>query len=83
MAGPVTAEARLRAKNQLTLPDAVVKAGAIEEGETLIIEIEPSSPETLRIHRVRESYAGTYRGLWGPDPEATLEADRDSWGQTE
>ena len=79
MATTITAEAQVRARNQVTIPESIVRAGGIEAGETLIVEIEPSSPDTLRIRRVRESYAGALSGLWGSDSRRELEADRDSW----
>jgi len=74
----VTAPARLRQRNQLTLPDAIVTAGNIEEGTTFIVELEPSDPDLLRFRRVRSSYAGALRGLHGPVDEY-LEGERAGW----
>jgi hypothetical protein len=74
----VTAPARLRQRNQLTLPDAIVTAGNIEEGTTFIVELEPSDPDLLRLRRVRSSYAGALRGLYGPVDEY-LEGERAAW----
>jgi hypothetical protein len=76
----VIAEARLRERNQLTIPDAVVREGRIEPGEIFLVELEPDEPETLLLRRVRSSYAGALRGLWGKDGGADLEADRKTWG---
>ena len=76
----VIAEARLRERNQLTIPDAIVREGRIEPGETFVVELEPDQPETLLLRRVRSSYAGALRGLWGKDAGADLEADRKTWG---
>ena len=76
----VIAEARLRERNQLTIPDAIVREGRIEPGETFVVELEPDQPETLVLRRVRSSYAGALRGLWGKDAAAHLEADRKTWG---
>ena len=75
----VTAEARLRARNQLTLPEQVVHAAGIIEGDRFIVEVTPGDPDTLRLHRIRPSYAGALRGVYD-DPVAELEAERQSWG---
>lgn len=74
----VTAPARLRSRNQLTLPEAIVNAGNIEAGTTFIVEIEPSDPDVIRLRRVRSSYAGSLRGLYGPVDEY-LEGERAGW----
>ena len=74
----ITAPARLRQRNQLTLPEAIVDAGNIEEGTTFIVEIEPSDPDLVLLRRVRSSYAGALRGLYGPVDEY-LEGERVGW----
>ena len=74
----IVAPARLRSRNQLTLPDAIVSAGNIEEGTTFIVELEPSDPDVVRLRRVRSSYAGALRGLYGPVDEY-LEGERAGW----
>jgi bifunctional DNA-binding transcriptional regulator/antitoxin component of YhaV-PrlF toxin-antitoxin module len=75
----VSAEARFRARNQITIPDAVVQAAGIELGETFVVEVEPEDIDTLRLRRIRPSYAGALRGLWGGDTNAYLEAERNAW----
>ena len=74
----ITAPARLRQRNQLTLPDAIVTAANIEEGTTFIVELEPSDPDLVRLRRVRTSYAGVVRGLYGPIDEY-VEGERAGW----
>ncbi len=74
----VSAEARLRGRNQLTLPDPVVQAGGLEEGERFIVEIDPAQPDTVRLHRIRASYAGALREVYG-DPAAALAEERQGW----
>jgi bifunctional DNA-binding transcriptional regulator/antitoxin component of YhaV-PrlF toxin-antitoxin module len=73
----VSAQAHLRARNQLTIPDAIMQAAGIEPGETFVVEVEPEDHDTLRLRRVRTSYAGALRGLWG-DADAYLEAERNA-----
>jgi bifunctional DNA-binding transcriptional regulator/antitoxin component of YhaV-PrlF toxin-antitoxin module len=75
----VTAEARLRKRNQLTIPDAIVREAGIEPGETFVVELEPGEPDTLLLRRMRTSYAGALRGLWGSDADAYLDAERNAW----
>ena len=75
----VSAEAHLRARNQITIPDSIVRAVGIEPGETFVVELEPDDGDTLRLRRVRTSYAGALRGLWGADANVFLEAERNAW----
>ncbi len=74
----VTAEARLRERNQITIPDRIVKAAGIEPGETFVVELEPGDRDIVRLRRVRTSYAGALRGLYG-DADAYLDGERRSW----
>ena len=79
MARPsVSAEARLRGRNQLTLPDPVVQAGGLVEGERFVVEIDPADPDTVRLHRIRPSYAGALRDVYG-DPGAALAEEPQGW----
>jgi bifunctional DNA-binding transcriptional regulator/antitoxin component of YhaV-PrlF toxin-antitoxin module len=73
-----SSEARLRSRNQLTLPEAVVSAAGIVEGDRFIVEVEAGDPDTVRLHRIRPSYAGALRGLYD-DPTDYLDAERRSW----
>lgn len=75
----VSAEAHLRARNQITIPDSIVQAAEIEPGETFVVEVEPDDGDTLRLRRIRTSYAGALRGLWGADANVFLEAERNAW----
>ena len=78
MATTITARARVRARNQMTIPEQIVEAADIHEGETLIVELEPSRPDVLHVRRVRESYAGVLPGVYG-DAGAYLEEERREW----
>lgn len=79
MPPPVTAEARIRARNQLTLPDPVVQAGGIAEGDRFVVEIDANEPDVVRLHRIRTSYAGALADLYG-DAADYIESERASWG---
>lgn len=74
----VHAQARLRAKSQLTLPEAIVEAAGVSVGDRFLIEVAPDDPEVIRLRRIRSSYAGALRGVYG---KATgyLAEERASW----
>ena len=56
-------------------------------GESMLVDTgwgghnqhEPDDGDTLRLRRVRTSYAGALRGLWGADANVFLEAERNAW----
>jgi len=74
----VSAEARLRARNQITLPEAVAEAAGLEAGDVFMVELRPDEPDTVRLHRIRKSYAGALTGVYG-DTRAYLDELRNSW----
>jgi bifunctional DNA-binding transcriptional regulator/antitoxin component of YhaV-PrlF toxin-antitoxin module len=74
----VTAEARMRARNQMTLPEPVVQAAGILEGDRFVVEVTPGDPDTLRLHRIRPSYAGALPDVYD-DAAEYLDAERKSW----
>ena len=75
----VRAPARLRARGQLTLPSDIVTAAGIREGDSFVVELEPDDPDVVILRRVRSSYAGALKGLYGPVDEY-LEGERAGWG---
>lgn len=75
---PIAVEARLRRKSQLTLPEPVVAAAHLEVGDRFMVEIAPDDPDTIRLHRVRESYAGALRDTFG-DAASYLAGERAGW----
>jgi hypothetical protein len=70
--------ARLRARNQLTLPDPIVQAAGLDEGATFVVELDPADPDVVRLRRVRTSYAGALKGLYEPSTEY-LAGERAGW----
>jgi hypothetical protein len=74
----VIATARLRARNQLTLPDPIVQAAALDEGATFVVELDADDPDLVRLRRVRTSYAGALKGLYEP-AGAYLDGERAGW----
>jgi len=78
MSIPLRAPARVRSRNQLTLPNDIVTAAGIAEGDTFVVELEPADPDVLILRRVRTSYAGALKGMYAPVDEY-LEGDRTGW----
>ncbi len=80
--GPVAAEARLRARFQLTLPEPVALALAARPDDRLIFEADPAEPGVVRVRKARTSWAGAAAGAFGSEEEvlAFLREERASWG---
>lgn len=74
----IVATARLRSRNQLTLPDPIVQAAGLDEGATFVVELDGNDPDVVRLRRVRSSYAGALKGLYEPSDEY-LEGERSGW----
>ncbi|MFN8622687.1 MAG: AbrB/MazE/SpoVT family DNA-binding domain-containing protein [Chloroflexota bacterium] len=74
---------RLRAKNQLTLPEPVARALGAEPGDRFFVSFE--APDRVVLQRVPKSYAGALAGVWGTYEEAMAElrASRDEWDERE
>ena len=74
----VSAEGRLRAKSQLTIPEPIVDAIGVREGDRFLIEVRPDEPDTIHLHRIRGSYAGSLKDVYAEATEY-LERERSSW----
>jgi bifunctional DNA-binding transcriptional regulator/antitoxin component of YhaV-PrlF toxin-antitoxin module len=72
------AETRVEPNSQVTLPESVVQAAAINEGARFVIEVFADDPDTLHLQRIRPSYAGALKDVVA-DPEQAIEAERASW----
>ena len=74
----IAAEARLRRKSQLTLPDSVVQAANLGVGDRFLVEVAPDDPNTIHLHRIRPSYAGALDGMYG-DVDEYVSGERATW----
>jgi bifunctional DNA-binding transcriptional regulator/antitoxin component of YhaV-PrlF toxin-antitoxin module len=76
-------EVRLRQKNQLTLPEEIVRLLRLEPGDRLVVEVDESQPDRMHIRPIRRSYKGILEGVYGTDDEALeyVRAERASWDQ--
>jgi bifunctional DNA-binding transcriptional regulator/antitoxin component of YhaV-PrlF toxin-antitoxin module len=74
--------ARLRQRNQLTLPASVAARLDVKPGDRFLVVVD--GPDTIRLVRIRESYAGALAGLWGATPAEMagwLHTERASWSR--
>ena len=71
----------LRAKNQLTLPEPIVRKLGVEQGDELIIQVHEDQPETVQLRPLRRSYAGAAAGAYGTPDEvrAYVQGERAAW----
>ena len=72
--------ARLRAKNQLTLPESVVSQVGADIGDRFRVSVEDG---VIHLEPVRKSYYGALKGVWPPDWMEELRKERDSWARRE
>lgn len=80
----VEVQVRLRDKNQLTLPEAAVRTLGAAPGDRLIIAIDEDHPGGIELRRLRTSYAGVARGVYGANEQEIaeyLQGERASWGE--
>ncbi len=79
---PIEAEARLRHKNQLTVPDPIVRALEAKLDDVLVFETDPAEPGVARVRLLPRDFAGSLTGVFGTAAE-TLEyvpGERAAWG---
>jgi bifunctional DNA-binding transcriptional regulator/antitoxin component of YhaV-PrlF toxin-antitoxin module len=81
--GPIEADAKLRAKNQITVPDAIVRALGAAPDDMLAFEADPAEPGVARIRLMPRSFAGSLTGVFGTTDEflAFLKEEHESWGE--
>jgi len=79
---PIEADARLRAKNQLTLPEPIAVALGAELNDVLVFEIDPARPDVAVVHRVPGGFAGALTGTYGTteDVKAFIREEHAAWG---
>ena len=82
LARTVEAEARLRAKNQLTLPEPIAEALDARPDDMLVFEADPQTPGMATVRLIPRSFAGTLTGMFGTteDVKAFLRDEHEAWG---
>jgi bifunctional DNA-binding transcriptional regulator/antitoxin component of YhaV-PrlF toxin-antitoxin module len=80
--GSIEADARLRAKNQITVPDSIVRALGAAPDDMLAFEADPAEPGVARLRLMPRDFSGSLTGMWGTTEEvlAFLKEEHDSWG---
>ena len=76
--GDVDADATLREKNQLTLPDEIVRASGVKPGARFRVVVDVREPDVIELRRLRDSYAGAFADVYA-DAQAYLDEERASW----
>ncbi len=81
MALIIEAEARLRAKNQITLPEPVVSALEAKLDDRLVFEADVTEPGVFRVRLLPRSFAGALTGVYGTTAEvkAFLRDEHADW----
>lgn len=62
---PIAAEARLRPKNQLTLPEQIADALEARPNDVLVFETDPADPHAAVVRVLPRSFAGAMTGVFG------------------
>ncbi len=75
------AVARLRPKNQLTLPEPIADALDARPDDHLVFEADPLRPDVVTVRRVRTDWAGALTGTYGTTEEvrAFLREEHGDW----
>jgi bifunctional DNA-binding transcriptional regulator/antitoxin component of YhaV-PrlF toxin-antitoxin module len=76
-------EARLRPKNQLTLPEPIADYLEAEPDDVLVFETDPAQPGAAIIRRLPRGFAGSMRGVYGTSQEvkAFIREEHEAWGE--
>jgi hypothetical protein len=79
---PIEAEARLRPKNQLTLPEPIVRALDAAPDDVLVFETDPAEPGVARVRLLPRNFAGSLTGVYGTTEEVLeyVRGERAAWG---
>jgi hypothetical protein len=80
---PQRAEARLRRKNQVTIPEPIAAALEALPDDLLVFETDPAEPGVARVRVVPREFAGSLTGVYGTTDELKrwLREERAAWGE--
>lgn len=71
MPSVIEAEARLRTKNQITVPDPIVRLLELEQNDTLVFAIDPDVPGVAHVRVLPRTFAGALTGTYGTTTDVT------------
>lgn len=80
---PIEAEARLRAKNQLTVPEPIVRALEAGPDDTLVFVADPAEPGVAHVRVVPRDFAGSLTGTYGTTEDVLtfVREERAAWAE--
>jgi bifunctional DNA-binding transcriptional regulator/antitoxin component of YhaV-PrlF toxin-antitoxin module len=80
---PIEAEARLRQKNQLTMPEPIVRALDAAPNDILVFEADPAEPGVAHVRLMPRDFAGSLTGVFGTSEEVLefVRGERAAWGE--
>ena len=81
MSAVIEAEARLRNKNQITVPEQIVRVLDIEADDVLVFAVDPDAPGVALVRVLPRSFAGALTGTYGTTSEVTrfLRGEHADW----
>jgi hypothetical protein len=79
---PIEAQARLRQKNQLTLPEGIVRVLDAAPDDVIVFEADPAEPGVAHLHLIPRDFAGSLTGVYGTSEEVLefVRGERAAWG---
>jgi bifunctional DNA-binding transcriptional regulator/antitoxin component of YhaV-PrlF toxin-antitoxin module len=77
---PKRGTARLRPKNQITLPEPVLAEAGVKVGDRFRVTVSAGS---IHLEPVRTSYYGVFKGLWPDTWMDELRQGRNAWSRRE
>jgi hypothetical protein len=80
---PIEADARLRAKNQLTLPEPIAQALGARPNDVLVFEVDRGRPDVALVHVIHDGFVGALTGTYGTteDVKAFVREEHAAWGE--
>lgn len=80
---PVEAEARLRPKNQITVPEQIVRAIGAGIEDVFVFETDLEEPRLIHVRVMPRDFAGSLTGMFGTTEQnvAFVAGEREAWGE--
>jgi hypothetical protein len=80
---PIEAESRLRQRNQITVPEAIVRVLDAEPDDTLVWEADPAQPGVVRVQLLPRTFAASMTGVFGTTDQVLefVRGERAAWGE--
>lgn len=78
----VEAQARIRKKSQITIPQEILDKLGIGPGDTIVFCIREGNPKVAQLRPLPRSFSGLLTGVYGKTQEEIedyLREERDAW----